>query len=254
MVLFFLVIVAVIAVHFLLDGAIKKGVETVGPELTKVTVTLDSASVFLLSGTGSLKGMVIGNPDPFKAPFAISLGLASLSIKPSSLLTDKVVIEFINVQAPQIAFETDLRANNLKKILANIESATAGDQKTPSQEKSQPGKPAKKFQVNDFLMKGGRINVSVSTMVGAKSTSIALPEIHLHDLGTGPDGITVGELAKLILSEIEKVAVTASAQTVADLASGATVFGKDLSKSAGGAATNATDKVTKGIGDLFKKK
>jgi len=42
-----LVILAVIAVALFLDSAVKKGVETVGPMLTKVEVKLDSVNLSL---------------------------------------------------------------------------------------------------------------------------------------------------------------------------------------------------------------
>jgi hypothetical protein len=254
LVLVLLVLLAVVAVHFLLDGAIKKGVETVGPELTKVTITLDSANVMIFSGSGSLKGLVVGNPEPFKSPYSIKLGLASLALDPGSLLSDKIVIKSINIQAPQVTFETDLKANNLKKILSNVEGSSADTPKAPASDKSSGSGASKKLQVNDFLMQGGKIQVSVTTPLGAKSATVKLPEIHLKDLGTGPDGITAAELTKLVIEAIEKRAAEASAETVADIAKGADVIGKNLGGAAGGATTNAVDKVTKGIGDLFKKK
>jgi hypothetical protein len=247
------VLVAVVAAHFFLDGAIKKSVETFGPEFTKVSVKLDSANVILFSGSGSIKGLVVGNPEPYKSPTSISLGVASLAIDPASLISDKIVINSINIQSPEVTFETDLKGNNLNKILANVQAATGGDQKSAPADKSMSSGSSKKLQVNDFLMKGGKIHVTV-TSLGGRSTSVPLPEIHLKNLGTGPDGITAAELTKLVIGEIESKAVTAAEPVVNDLIKeGATVITKDLGKAANGAATNAADKITKGIGNLFKK-
>src|SRR5258708_5371275 len=227
MVLLFLLIAAAIAVHFFLDAAIKKGVETVGPELTKVTVRLDSASISLLSGAGSLKGLVVGNPEGFKTPSAISVGIASLAVKPGSLLSDKIIIESINVQAPEITFETDLRANNLKKILANVEASAGSDPKAPAADKDKAAKPAKKLQVNDFAISGGKIRVSVTAM-GGKAATVPLPTIHLQNLGSGPEGITPAELTGLVLQAIESSAAKASADVVADISKGAAVVTKQF--------------------------
>jgi hypothetical protein len=250
-----LVLVGVVAAHFFLDGAIKKGVETFGPEFTKVSVKLDSANVILLSGSGSLKGLVVGNPEPYKSPNSISLGVASLAIDPASLLTDKIVINSINIKSPEVTFETDLKANNLSKILDNVQGSTGGGDKTsaPADKPASSGS-SKKLQVNDFLMSGGKIHVSVTALGNAKSATVPLPEIHLKNLGTGPDGITAAELTKLIITEIENKARAASADTVSDLAKqGVEVFSREAGKTAGNAATNALDKATKGIGNLFKK-
>src|SRR6266699_1779086 len=89
-----LVLLAILAAHFFLDGAIKRGVETFGPKLTKTEVTLSSASL--------------------------------------SLLSDKVIVKSVRVEGPEITFETDLKNVNLKKILANVDEATGGSEKEPS--------------------------------------------------------------------------------------------------------------------------
>ena len=96
------VILAVLAAGLFLDGAIKRGVETFGPKLTKVDIKLQSVSLSLLSGAGTIKGLVVGNPEGFKTPSAISVGEATFALKPSSLLSDKIIIKTINVQGPEI--------------------------------------------------------------------------------------------------------------------------------------------------------
>src|SRR5581483_5470374 len=111
-----LIILGVVALSFFLDGAVKRGVETVGPMLTKVEVKLDSVNLSLLSGSGKLKGLFVGNPSGYKTPSAIQVGTASLALQPSSVLSSKIIVHSINLQAPEITFETDLKANNLSKI------------------------------------------------------------------------------------------------------------------------------------------
>jgi hypothetical protein len=168
-------------------------------------------------------------------------------------LSDKIIIKSINIQAPQITYETDLRANNLSKILANVQAAAGGGEQPPSkpQEPTQPqqAKAGKKLQVDDFVIKGGKIHVSVTALVG-QSATVPLPEIHLQNLGSGPEGITGAELTRKVLEEIERSAVQASAPAVSDMGKGALYMSKDLVKG----NTNAVEKVTKGLGDLFKKK
>src|ERR1022692_4796855 len=106
------VVLAVLAVSLFLDGAIKRGVETFGPRLTKVDIKLDSVSLSLFSGSGTIKGLVVGNPEGYKTPSSINVGTATLALKPGSLLSDKIVIKTINVKGPEITYETDLRHNN----------------------------------------------------------------------------------------------------------------------------------------------
>lgn len=246
-----LVILGVVAVALFMNGAIKRGVETVGPMVTKTDVRLQSVSLSLLSGSGKIQGLVVGNPEGFKTPSAINVGSASLALSPGSLLSDKILIKSINVQGPEITFETDLKSNNLSKLLANLEAATGGTQQEPARAPAPPeAKAGKKLQVNDFLISGGKVHVSV-TALGGKSVTVPLPEIHLAALGTGPDGITPTELTAKVLRTVIESASKEAATAVADIGKGALVLGKDA---VGATATNSVEKVTKSIGDLFKKK
>jgi len=248
-----LMILAVLAVGLFLDKAIKRGVETFGPKLAKVEITLQSVSLSLFSGSGTVKGLLVGNPQGFKTPSAIQVGTASLALEPRSLLSDKIVIRSIRVEAPEITFEMDLKGNNLSKILANVQEAAGRAAKEPAkpQEPAQPkaAKPAKKLQVDEFVISGGRVHVAMTALSGQAAT-IPLPNIRLQDLGKGPEGITQDELVKLVLQEVERGASQAAAGTVSDIGKGALYFTKDAATK----GTNAAQSVTKGLGDLFKKK
>ncbi len=245
------IILAVLAVGLFLDAAIKRGVETFGPKLTKVDVKLKSVTLSLLSGSGSIKGFSLGNPEGFKEPTAISVGAASLALKPSSLLSDKIVIKSIKVEAPEITYETTLKTSNLDKILANVQEATGGGQKEPAKPheptQTKEAKPAKKLEVDEFIITGGKVRGSVT---GVGSISVPLPDIHLTDLGTGPDGITPGELTEKVLAAIKTGAAKAASSAATDITKSAT----SLAKGAVGTSSNAVDNLTKGIGGLFKKK
>ncbi len=242
-----LILVAALAAHFFLDGAIKRGVETFGPQITKVSVKLDSVSLSVLSGSGKIKGLVVGNPEGFKTPSAISVGTASLALQPTSLLSDKIVVKSILVEAPEITFETDLKSVNLKKILANVEEASSSAAKETSP-KEKETKAAKKLQVDDFKITGGKVHVSVNLpAMAGQSATVKLPDIQLSDLGKGTEGITPAELSKLVLQVVVEKAEQEATSVVSDMLKGAKYLSKDV-------ATNAVDKVTKGIGDLFKKK
>lgn len=243
-----LLVVVVLAASLFLNGAVKKAIETVGPRLTQVTVKLDKASVSVLSGSGSIQGLVVGNPEGYKTPQAISVGSASLALKPTSILSDKLVIRSINLQSPEITFEGGFGGNNLKKILDNVDEATGGTSTNAAPETT--AKSSRKLEVDDFVISKAKLNVSVTGM-GGKSIPVTLPDIHLTQLGTGPDGITAAELTKLVLQKVEKVAVKAADGAMANLGKNATDAAKNIQQNL---EKNAGEKIGKGIGDLFKKK
>jgi uncharacterized protein involved in outer membrane biogenesis len=198
--------------------------------------------ISIFSGSGNLKGLLIDNPEGYKSPHAITVGNASLELKPGSLLGKKLIVHSINVQAPEIYVEGGLTGINLKKIQSNLEQTTAGSEPGKKEEEEKEGR---RMQVDDFVISGAKVHGEI-TGVGARSVTI--PDIHLTGLGTNPEGITAAELSKKVLAEIADKAIAATAAGVSDLGKGA------LEKSLGGDTNSAAEKVTKGIGDLLKKK
>jgi hypothetical protein len=252
-------VVAVIALAVILtlslDSIIKKGVETVGPQITGTEMKLDGVSISILSGSGALKGFTLGNPEGYKTPSAIKFGEASVGVRPGSVLSDKIHVTHVKVIGPEITFEGSLGTkNNLGKIMENVEAATSGGQAEPKpgdKSKSEPaGGASQKLQVDDFLISGAKVNVSM-TMLGGKSLTVPIPDIHFTNLGTGPEGITAGELTKKVLSQITKETLEAVGNAVKDIGKQATEV---IKSAAGEEAGKALDKATKSIGDLFKKK
>jgi len=238
-----LVILVVVAIGLFLDGAIKKGVETIGPQIAKVDIKLDSVNLSLLSGSAKIKGLIVGNPEGYKTPNAISVGSTSVSVSPGSLLSDKIVVKSIRVESPEITFEGGLGGNNLSKILDNVNAVAGGaDQTAPKETAPKESKPGKKLQVDDFLITGAKVKVSIKG-TGGFAAPVPIPDIHFTNLGDGPDGITPAELAKKVIAEVTQGAVKAAAGAVTDIGKGAV-----------NEATKDIGKTTKGITDIFKKK
>ncbi len=100
-----LIVVAVIVAGLFLGKIVTAGVNTVGPKITQTPLTVDAVDVSLLAGSATVKNLVVGNPDGFKAPNAISVGLAAVSVSPLSVLSDKIVVKSVRVESPEITFE-----------------------------------------------------------------------------------------------------------------------------------------------------
>jgi uncharacterized protein involved in outer membrane biogenesis len=231
------IIVIVLVVGFFLGDVVKAGMETIGPKVTQTSLTVSSVHVGILTGSGGVNELVLGNPDEYKAkaPNAISVGKAYVSVAPFSVLSDKIVIKSVEVRSPEITFEGNpFGANNLTKIMDNVNAFIGGtapktaDTNAPA--KTGEAKPAKKLQVNDFLITGAKVHFNGATL--------PLPDIHFTDLGTGPEGITAGDLTKKVLGEITTATVKAVVASVGD-----------AGKAIGGEAS----KLGKSIGSLFGK-
>ena len=224
----------VIIVGFFLGDVVKAGMETIGPKVTQTTLTVGSVHVGILTGSAGVNDLVLGNPDGYKSPSAISVGKTAVSVAPFSVLSDKIVIKSVEVRSPEITFEGNpFGANNLKKIMDNVNAFTGGTTATPTTNApAQTGakKPAKKLEVDDFLISGAKVYFNGATL--------PLPDIHLTDLGTGPDGITASDLTKKVLGEITSATIKA--------------IGSSLG-GAGKAVGGEAGKLGKSLGGLFGK-
>src|SRR6185503_5941002 len=204
-----LVIVAVVCVFFFLGTIVKKGVEKAGPRVTKTEVKLDGATLSLFSGSGELKGFLVGNPEGFKSPAAIKVGSTAVQVQPGSVMSDKVVVHSVKVLAPEITFEVNLSGNNLSKLLDNIKGSAEKDkQATTKEEKSS----SKKLQVDDFLITGAKVQGSAAVLGAGWSGSVTIPDIHLTNLGQGENGITAAELSEKVFAVLVENALKAVAE------------------------------------------
>jgi len=235
-----LIVVTVMIYGLFLDRIVKAGVETIGPKIVQVPITLDKINLSLLTGSATVKGLVVGNPEGYKTPFAISVGTASVGVNPFSVLSDKIVVRSIVVQSPEITFEGGLGGNNLGKILDNVDSVAQSGGPV-STNKTAASKPAKKIEVDDFLITGARIHVSL-TDLGGKEMTLPLPDIHLTNLGKGTGGLTATDLTRAVLQAI-------TSATIKEVTSSASDLGKGL-ENLGGAGVN---KLKSGLGGLFGK-
>jgi len=245
-VLFVLLLLVVLAIDLFLDDAIRHGVVTYGPRYTKVDIGLKSVKLSLLTGSGTLRGLTVGNPEGFKSPEALKLGTLSLSLKPGSLLSDKIIVRSLHLESPEVTYETDFKTSNLKKIQQNLDQSTGGGKPpppapTPSSKVKEEKAAGRKLEVDDLLITGGQVHVSL-TALGGQSATVPLAEIHLTNLGQGPEGITAAELAKVILHEIMSKSEQSAGGALTGLGN---VVGKN--------ATNALQQIGHGLGGLLKK-
>jgi hypothetical protein len=243
-----LLLAAVVVVGMSLDKLIKKAVETAGPAVTKVDVTLDDVKLSLLNGEGSLHGFALGNPQGYQSPTSIQFNLASLSIQPASVMSDKVIIRHVRLEDPVITFEGGLRGNNLSDLINGMqgeEEDTAEDPEAPEEEAVGT---SKKLQVDEFALTGATLIAIIKELDGETNTFV-LPDIILTDLGAEPEGITAQEMSKLVLKAVAEKAVRAVIESDASLERMGEAALRNLEESGNEDAAGAI----RGVMDVFKK-
>ncbi|MBX3733673.1 MAG: hypothetical protein KF791_13895 [Verrucomicrobiae bacterium] len=201
------------------DAWVAAGIRTYGPRITKTSVNVDSVKLSR-DGTGTIRGLVVGNPAPYQEPFAIRLGQGTVSLDPASLTSGKVVVRSLVLESPEIQFEGGIQDNNLKQLLANMNSGSDAPGSDPSA--SDTGS-SKRLQVDEVAVNNARVHLKLTGVaaIAGSGTSVTIPNIRLTGLGTGPEGITPAALSKAVLSEVVRQVGPAVASKLGGLQPGA---------------------------------
>lgn len=212
-----LIIVLIVALGFSLNSIIKKGVETIGPKAMGTTVKLKDANISLFSGKGTLKGLFIGNPQGFKTESAFKLGEIRIALDVKSVFSDKIVVDEIFIDSPDITYEKGGSGDNIKALLNNINkfagtSGGAAQKETAEKTEAQ----GTKIQINRLSINNGKVNMSMTALGGEKIT-LDLPDIQMKDIGKDKDGTTLAKAMEQVFAVLNKnigSAVTGSLQDI----------------------------------------
>jgi uncharacterized protein involved in outer membrane biogenesis len=252
-VLLVILIVIIAAVSMFLNQIIKTGVEKGGPAVLGVPVTLEKADFSLLRGKAVLEELVIGNPEGFKTPFLFSMGELLVQINRGSLAKDTIIIEKIYIASPEISYEKSLKTSNIGALLKQLE----GEEKPEEEKAEETPEPEaekgaeKKVVIEDFLLEGGRIKLSV-TLTGGRSLVVPLPPVHLTDIGKESGGASVTEVTTEIFGAIAGSVTKAVSASVEFVGDGVKVVGDGVME-VGDAAGDAAKKGAELAGDAAKK-
>ena len=262
---------------FLLSSIASTAVESILPEITKTPVKLESFRVNPLTGTGTIKGFIIGNPEGYDTKSAFELGEVRVDIGLMSLLSDTIVIEEIYIGAPKVTYEA-WSTSNIGKILENVEEyggPPKEDEKPEPEKKEEDAGPGKKILIKRFVMEKGEVSVSIKGLAG-KTVTVGLPRIERTNIGGGgeggDDGKSIAEVSKEIfasvgdevtkkgseglgkLKEMYGDVVTAAQEAFGELGGEAKKLGTKVGKGvtdAGKSATDAGKGVIEGIKGVF---
>jgi uncharacterized protein involved in outer membrane biogenesis len=258
-----LLIVVVIVGISKLGPIVKMAVNTYGPEITDTELRVDDVGISIFSAEAKLKKFFLGNPKGFKSPSAMKVGSIYVDVDEGSLTQDTIIISKIEVVGPEITYEKHGKSDNFQSILNNVQKNVPKGEST-QKEPAKEG-PGKKLVINDFIIKNGKVNLSMEVPGGVlddQEIKADLPDIHLKDNGKEKGGASPAEVAKEIFE-----ALTGKLQSPAVLGAlndqlkklGAGSI-EDIEKAAKGAASMATDaagkagSVTDKVKGLFQKK
>jgi hypothetical protein len=202
-----IVVAVFVAALFYIDSIVKTGIEAVGSDVLGAGVSVSSVSISPLSGSGTIRGLTIENPEGFAADNIMQLGEVTVSLNLSSLLSDVIEIYEISVIEPVITYETKITVDNIRALLANLPS-------TPSPANEDVAVHAGKgLIVKEFNLKDAQVNLIASII----EQSIVLGDIQLLDIGTENQAATVSQALEIVLGAVSEKILNAEMPGLNDL-------------------------------------
>ncbi|MYC26491.1 MAG: hypothetical protein F4X63_00640 [Nitrospira sp. SB0662_bin_26] len=229
-------LLALMFVSLSLNALVKGGIETMGPRILGVPVTVEDVDVTLLSGTrmhAGLTGLVVNNPEGYETAFAVSLPEIRIQVDWNSLLTDTVIVEEVLIVKPAVTFEWSLRGSNLDTIHENVKRNTGSGSDDDDQEKDarpeESQESDKSVHVKKVTVKDAIINVS---FVGGQDevTQVSLPDLDLRDIGNPSGGTTFSQASAVIFEQIYEAIDKAVMKPGILLPQGVEQLGKSIGK------------------------
>lgn len=203
-----LTLLIALAVGGLWSGAgslVKGAIEKYGSQITGTKVHVDSVSLSLSTGEGTISGLTIANPEGFSAHNALEMKSISIRIDTNSLMANgPITIQSVTIEAPHVAFEGQGVDNNLQVIERHARSASRHDEVV---QENGGTKQERKLIISDLDIREGQLSVSHAQLGGGKAFAVPLSEIHLKDIGKAEDGATPAETAQQLIATITQSAI-----------------------------------------------
>jgi hypothetical protein len=221
------------------DYLIKQTVNTAGPKLLRVPVSLEDVTFRPILGRVALKGLHIGNPEGFKSKSLFDIARLDIRLRVRSLFTSKIIIDSIDISGTELTYERNLKTSNIDSLMTKLAPPPAAGEEKEIAKPSQKEAPGKKVIIKKLSINGTRVHVAL-TALGGHGFILPLPPIYLSNIGGNEDGVTFSEALTEIMGAIVKSVSNAVVGSGKLLGSSAAEIGK------------GAEKAVEGIKNLFK--
>lgn len=200
---------ALVLVVMSVSTLVKSGIETMGPKVLGVPVTLGDVDIDWVSGAtvqAGLTRLIIKNPQGYKTRSALSLPHVRAQFDWNSVLADTVIVEEVLIVEPAITFEWSLRrGSNLSRIQENVTRKTQSGSDAKVKEKGDTHEKGEDSETTVYIkkvtVKDAIINVS---LIGGENQIIQLPldDFELRDIGNPSEGTMFSNALAVIFDEL----------------------------------------------------
>ncbi len=221
------------------ENGIRRAIEVAGSNALGTQVTVSGVSLSPLSGTGSIRGLTIANPEGFDAPYLMELGGFDIALDNASLLSEVIEIHYIQIDDVKITYETTVVRDNIRALLANLPRSDAA----PVIEATPDAPASTKVIIRELRMNQPQVNLHTRVA----SAPVMLPDLVLHNIGEQNSAVTVAEAATQILSALNRALINEGVPSMDLLIDGA----KQQLEDGVQKIEDAVENIGNGVRDLF---
>lgn len=199
-----------------LDSLLKSAIETYGPQITGVSVTVGSVSLSPTSGHGTIKNLRLGNPPGYKTRHSIAVGEITVRLDPASLASNPVLIREILVSGVDVSYEKIGNTTNLDAIQRNVDAYM----RKSGGGKASAGGPEKKMIIDSLMIRSTRVSLTAGLTAGSTFTT-SIPDVRLRDIGKRTNGATAGEVTRQVMNALVAAVTRAATAALGNITKGA---------------------------------
>ncbi len=198
--LFLIIGAALLTLSFTLDSIVSSGIEETGSEMTGTAVTVDNVSISPFSGSGTISGFRVANPDGYSQDYAITIQTMSIQLEPFTLFSDEIVINQVMITDASVFVEQKLPENNIREIMAHINSVPEGEASDA------------RLIIELFVLENGTADL-FTDVGGERSARVEISRIELQDLGRESGQETAEAVIKEVAEEVAGESLQAAVES-----------------------------------------
>lgn len=208
-----------------LNAIVARTIESEGTRLLGVPVSVGSVDISLREGTGTVRGVRVGNPEGFPGD-AFRLEEVHLALDVGSLGGGTIRLPEVRIASPEARVEfSDRGSSNVQRILEHVSDQPASPASGDA--------PPQTFQIDRLEFTGGKVELARPGQT--KTDRLDLPAFEATGI-SGSGGEIGKKVSQLLLRKVAAVAAGREAQ-------------RWVEKELGGAAGEAAGKVIRQLLD-----
>ncbi|HEY0008964.1 MAG TPA: AsmA family protein [Tepidisphaeraceae bacterium] len=250
-----LLVIALVVIFFMLDGIVRRTVETQATRSLKAQTTLASANVAPFSGALQLDELEIASPGGFRAPKIFTLGNVGVDVSYGQLMSDPVKVKAIRIERPKLVIEQAGGKLNIMSLLDNV--------KQPTPTTPEPDSKPMKLIIDQLDIVSPEVEIRPGIPGFQETLTVTLPTINLQNIGNA-DGNQNGEEIGRVLNDVIQVMAQRAAESdkvppevrqilQMDLGKVRAEVESRVNKEIEKGKERINDEVKKGLGDLLNR-